>query len=71
MTAPPSPENMSQYFFSKELVFAIENDIFLSTCEDKTDREKVACLVCRRIILLSQMRLHIAFHIVSGGVLVV
>ena len=35
----PPPENMSLYFFWKELVF----DIFLSTSEDTTDREKVPC----------------------------
>ena len=56
---------MSQYYFCMELVFAIWNDIFLSTLEDKNDREQVPYQVCKRNILFLQMRLHIAFQMVT------
>ena len=63
------PKNMSQYFFSRELVSTIGDQLFSSTPQIRADDEENAlCGVCKKKIKLSKMRLHIAFHIICGEI---
>ena len=63
------PKNMPKYFFNKELVSSIEGQIFRPTPQDEADDvENVPCLVCKKKIMISKMRLHTAFHIIRGDI---